>query len=314
MFRKFTLFVLAVSFISVQAAEWYQYEYNASTTPDQNKPEWSCCSRAGKLCPVSDGIYKYVVSPGKGWNHWQISGKSFTIPETAKGATIEFKVWAPKTQNRGMRLHIEDAKQCTWIMFLKNNGKEQILQIRSSKKDKIIKLPNQFNTIRIVISRKNGRNKASVFLNNSLKPVIKNWTGFGKKANYAKIGFGAYNTKLESGTLLVDYVRWNPEQAVIPEKKDAQSLPMVRVSEISKPPVIDGILNDKCYKSLKSIKLYTWRKGKSKKSTPPVQLKICRDSKKLYFALNSKEQGRPEVSEKLPGILISARQIRWKYF
>jgi hypothetical protein len=291
------VFILA---ISVQAENWYKHEYNASVTPGNSKPQWSCCGRPGKLSTISDGIYKYTVLPGKGWNHWQVSGPSFTIPKTAKGATIEFKVWAPKTQNRGMRLHIEDVKQCCWIMFLKNDGKEQILQIRSSKKDRILKLPNQFNIIRVVITRKNGRDKAAVFLNNSQKPVIKNWLGFGKKPNCAKIGFGAYNTKQESGTLLVDYVRWNPEQPVLPVKDNAKSLPMVRVPEITSQPVIDGALNDQCYKSLTPIKLYTWRKGKSKQPAPPVTLKICRDSKKLYFAFDCKEAGVPKVSKKLP--------------
>ncbi len=301
---KFIIYIFMLG-VSVQAGNWYKYEYDASTSPSLSKSQWRCSARAVHIPATPDGIYKCIVPEGKGWNHWEISGKDFIIPETADGATIEFRAWAPKTQNRGMRLHIEDAKRCVWIMYLKNDGKEQVLHIRrpQPEKDIYIKLPDQFNVIRVVINRKNGRDKASVYLNNSLKPVVQNWIGFGKKASYAKIGFGAYSSKLESGTLLIDYVRWNPEKAVLPVKTEGDNnrkIPMTRVEQVSKPPVIDGILNDQCYKSLKPIKLHTWRKGKSKQASLPVQLTICRDSKKLYLSLSSKKSKMPKIPEKLP--------------
>ena len=284
-----------------QAAEWYKYEYNGSAIPGNSKPQWHCCNR--NLSGVSDGIYKYVIAQGKGWDHWHISGESFSIPEDAKGATVEFKVWTPKTQNRGLRLQVEDAKQYCWLMFLKNDGGGQILHIRSPKKDKIIKLPDEFIVIRVVINRKNGFDKASVFINNAIEPVIKNWIGFGKKNGVSRIGFGAYNSKQESGTLLVDYIRWNPEKPVLPSKDSQQNslkLPRVSVPEIADTPVIDGKLNDKCYEALKAVKLHIWRKGKKEPKPFQAQVKVCRDADNLYFAFDCKKAQRPKISDKFP--------------
>lgn len=303
MYKKISLFFYLLAIVmSVQAANWYEYEYDASNNPADSDPKWKCCTRK-HVTDTADGIYKCVIPQGKGWDHWVMSGKEFDIPEDAKGATVEFKVWAPATGDRGLRLQVENKKNRCWVMFLKNSGKEQILQIRSSKKDKILKLQNQFVTVRMVITRKNGYDKAAVYLNNSKEPVISDWQGFGKKLSCARIGFGAYSTQKESGTLLVDYIRWNSAKAIVPQTNGdnkSTSFPQAKVKAVDNAPVVDGELNDKCYKSIEPIKLYVWRKGKVKQPAPEVELRICRDGKNLYLAFDCKEHEKPKVFKKLP--------------
>ncbi len=295
-----TMFCLVAlsSVLTAGAENWYKYEYDGSTPPGESGKAWKTCSHQTKETGCSDGIFKHHVKEGKGWNHWLVRGPEFFIPENASGATVEYKVWAPATQNRGIRMQIVDPGRYIWVMYLKNDGGKQKLIIRHIDKgksvEKIVELPNEFVTIRVVIQRTKTYDKASLYLNNDPKPVLKRWIGYGtgKVNKNAEFGFGAYNAKAESGTLLVDYIRWNPEKAVPPspqaKKKRTPGRSIIKVPQVKKPPKVDGKLDDACYRNVKPVYLHIWRKGKKAKtvSSPKVWFKVCENGNKLYFAFD----------------------------
>jgi Glycoside hydrolase 123, catalytic domain len=287
----FILLICNICILSIQAeSSWFEHEYNGNQEPDKSQAQWKHKGYKNKASGIKDGLYRLVVSPGRGWNNWTMSGKSFAPSKASKGSTIEFRLWMQESSKNGLRLSVIGPFAQCWILFIKNDKDNNSITIRTRNKakDPIIKLDNDFVTVRILL--KNNK-YASVYINDNPKPVITGWAGFGQKKQAPNFGFGGYSKTKEAGNIVIDKIRWTTRGCIVPQKSQLTesfgAYPIIKIPETS----LDSKKNAK-------VRLHAWATRRKKAPAPEVFVTARKTDKKIIFSSTCQLKSAPKSCAK----------------